>query len=115
LPKELTPELRVSGILSFAEASQFQQAHREWGTEALRRELAERDDRWSEAVAVGSFTFVEEVKRELGVKAMHRAATEVDGTFTLREPREAYTSVFAGKNDVPRLDNSRFYEEKSEI
>ena len=55
------------------------------------------------------------LKRELGVKAIHRAATETDGTFTLREPREAYTSVFAGENDVLRLDNSRFYEEKSVI
>ena len=39
---------------------------------------------------------------------MHRATTEADGTFTLQEPREAYTSVFAGKNDVLRLDNGRF-------
>jgi hypothetical protein len=31
---------------------------------------------------------------------MHRAATEADGTFTLREASEAYTHVFAGKNDV---------------
>ena len=67
------------------------------------------------AVAVGSLAFVEKVKRELGVKAMHRAATEADWTFTLREPREAYTSVVAGKNDVLRLDNSRFYEGKSAI
>jgi hypothetical protein len=54
----------------------------------------------SVAVAVGSLAFVEQVKRELGVKAMHRAATEADGTFTLREASEAYTHVFAGKNDV---------------
>jgi len=34
-----------------------------------------------------------------------------DGAFTLREAREAHTSVFAGKNDLLRLDNSRFDEE----
>ena len=54
-------------------------------------------------------------RRLLGVKTMHRATTKVDGTFTLREQGEAYTGLFAGKNDVLRLNNSRFYEEKSKI
>jgi len=60
--KELTPGLPVSKILGFAEASQFQRAHREWVTEALMRELAERDGRWSEAVTVGSLAFVEKLR-----------------------------------------------------
>jgi len=33
--------------------------------------LAVRDARWSEAVAVGSLAFVEKIKGELGVKALH--------------------------------------------
>ena len=36
---------------------------------------------------------------------------DVHGT---RQRREAYT-YFAGKNDVLKLDNSRFFDEKSEI
>lgn len=44
----------------------------------------------------------------------NHAATEVDGTFTLREEGEVYTSGFAGKNDALRLDNIRFYDEKAE-
>jgi len=43
---------------------------------------------------------------------MHRAATGVDGTFTLQEPREAYTSIFAGENHVLTLDNSPFLRGK---
>ena len=35
-------------------------------------EPAVRDDRWSEAIAVGSLAFVETVKNDLGVKARHR-------------------------------------------
>jgi hypothetical protein len=34
--------------------------------------LAARDARWSEAVAVGSRTFVEKVKSDLAIKALHR-------------------------------------------
>jgi hypothetical protein len=39
----------------------------------------------------------------------------LDGTFALREEGEAYRGVFAGENDVLRLDNSCFWEEKPEI
>ena len=41
--------------------------------------LAIRDDRWSEAIAVGSRPFVEKVKGELGLKATYREVIEADG------------------------------------
>jgi len=104
----------LSALCGFSQASQFQGAHREWVTEALRRELGGREDRWSEAVAVGSLAFIEKVKEELGGKAIHRAATEVDGMFTLREECEVYKHVFAGKNDALRLENTHFWQEKVE-
>ena len=34
-----------------------------------------REDRWSEAIAVGSLAFIESVKGDLGSKALHRAKT----------------------------------------
>ena len=47
-------------------------------------------DRWSEAIAVGSFSFVKKVKSELGVKATHREVVQRDETYTLREPDDTY-------------------------
>lgn len=52
------------------------------------------DDRCSEAIAVGSF----------GVKAIQRDVIEADGSYTLREPAEAYALEF----EVLRLENSFF-------
>ena len=60
---------------------------------------------------MGSLGFVENVKKELGVRAMRRQATETDGTFTLREPEEGYSDVFAGENDALRPDNRQFWNE----
>jgi hypothetical protein len=40
-----------------------------------------RDDRWSEALAVGTLPFVERVKNDLGIRAMHREVLETDGTY----------------------------------
>jgi REP-associated tyrosine transposase len=41
--------------------------------QANTNDLFVRDDRWSEEIAVGSLACVEQVKSELGVKALHRA------------------------------------------
>jgi hypothetical protein len=90
-------DLRQSGALcGFTEVANFQRAHRHWVEEALGREMA-RDGRWSEAIAVGSLSFVEKVKNELGFKAAHREAIEIGGTYALREKREAYGLNFAGE------------------
>lgn len=64
-----------------------------------------RDDCWSEAIAVGSLTFVDKVKTELRFKAKYREVTEVGGMYTLREQSEAYTGDFGSESDVLRPAN----------
>ena len=77
------------GYAAFPKLADFQQAHRQWVEIALRDELAVRDARWSEAVVVGSLAFVEKVKSELGIKALHRELEQIVGTYALRESGEA--------------------------
>lgn len=55
---------------------------------------AKRDERWSQALAVGSQAFVEKVKLELALKAKHREVEELDGTYALRESSGAYRGDF---------------------
>jgi putative transposase len=81
-------------LYSFTNLRDFQRAHRQWVEQALGNGCAPRDDRWSEAIAVGSLAFVEKVKGDLGIKAMHREVLETDGTYALREPSESYTGKF---------------------
>ena len=45
---------------------------------------------------------------------MHREAAEVDGTYILHEPSEAYSSDFGGKNDALRPDNTILWEKNTE-
>jgi putative transposase len=62
-------------LCGFSKLAEFQQSHRQWVDEALHGALgATPDERWTEALAVGSQAFVEKVKRELGPKALHRGA-----------------------------------------
>jgi hypothetical protein len=48
-------------------------------------------------VAVGSLAFVEKIKSELGIKALHRELGQVDGTYALRESGEAYRDKLTAK------------------
>ena len=41
--------------------------------------------------------FVEKVKSELGIKALHRELEQVDGTYGLRESGEAYRDKLTEK------------------
>jgi hypothetical protein len=70
-------------------------------------------DRWSEAIAVGSLTFVDKVKSERGVKAMHREVAEVGGTYTLWEQSEAYAGDFGTESDALTPDNTIAWEENA--
>jgi putative transposase len=93
----------------------FRKHYREWVDEALRRELAMREGQWSETIAVGSLSFVEKVKNELVFKAAHREAIEADGTYALREQREAYGADFARESEALSSENTRFWDHNSEV
>ncbi|HZD40233.1 MAG TPA: transposase [Terriglobales bacterium] len=87
----------LTGLCGFTDLRDFQRAHRHWVEQALENGSAPRHNRWSEAIAVGSLAFVERVKNDLGIKAMHREVLERDGTFALREPAESYSGNFTVK------------------
>ena len=73
--------------------------------------MAIRDDRWSEAIAVGSLAFVENVKNHLGVKATHRIVTEAEGSYALRDPAEAYGAKSTDEIEALRTQTSIFWDE----
>ena len=67
----------LTALCGFGDWGDFQRAHCEWLEQVGLNERSARDDRWSEAIAVGSLAFVETVKNELGSKAMHRAVEHI--------------------------------------
>ena len=101
-------------MCGFADLRDFQRAHYQWIEQALANGCAPREDRWSEALAVGSLAFVERVKNDLGVKAAHREVLEADGTYALREPSEAYTRNLTGENKALSSENTLPWNESLE-
>jgi len=101
----------LNDLCGFADPSDFRSAHRQWVEQGLENGMAVRDERWSQAIAVGSLSFVERVKIELGVKATHRDVTEANGAYALREPTEVYGRKFAPGNELLTYENTFFWEE----
>jgi len=104
----------LSELSGFADLRDFQRAHRQWVEQALENGLASRDDRWSESIAVGTLDFVERIKSDLGIKAMHREAVHADGIYALREPSEAYVRRFAAVSEALRSENTFPWNESLE-
>ena len=100
----------LSALCGFRDIARFQEAHRRWVEQALRESADPRDPRWSEAIAVGSRSFVEKIQIELGLKAKYRDVSEAAGTYTLREPAVPYMPIFGCKSDLLRLNNAVFWE-----
>jgi hypothetical protein len=76
--------------------------------------LAIRDDRWLEAIAIGSPAFVHNVKNQLGINAAHRDGLETDGSYALREAGGVYGVKFAAESQALR-SQSTFFGMKSLI
>ena len=104
----------LSALCGFPEVRQFEEAHSQWIEAALTREMLIREDRWSEAIAVGSLSFVESVKGELGSKALHREVEHIEEAYALRESSGAYDGKVGRKTEPLRLENTIFWNENPE-
>jgi hypothetical protein len=102
-------------LCGFSKVENLQRAHRQWIEQALVEETAAREAFWSEALAVGSLSFVDKVKDQPGIKALHREIAELNGTHRLREPGSAYRHVSGGENDALRQNNGIVWQINAEV
>jgi hypothetical protein len=57
----------------------------------------------------------ESTRRVRNLKAMHREIEQAGGTYTLREPSEAYGAEFAHENEALRSENTISWQQTDEI
>lgn len=88
----------------------FAEHHRQWIHNALQNASGSRESRWTESIAVGSSSYVEEIKARLGIKAAGRKVEKQDDICVLRENLEPYNAVFDQKNEALRLENGFLWD-----
>ena len=89
----------------------FAEHHRQWVQDALRNGASNRESRWTEAIAVGSSSYVEEIKGRLGIKAAGRRIEKQDGICIIREEPAPYNVDFDLENKALRQKNSYFRDD----
>lgn len=89
-----------------ASLTDLQNQHREWVEQELMLALSKRDERWSKSIAVGSESFIDQVKSSLGIKAKHKESIEVEDSYFIKEEFSSYNAHFDGKMDPLRVENT---------
>jgi putative transposase len=100
---------RLKDLLNMSDDRDLSDHHRQWVDDALKEDRRQREDRWTESVAVGSRTFVEETKERLGFRAKGRTIAEQDSGFELRETGVSY--LFDGRKPGLSLENAYLWDE----
>jgi len=100
---------RLSHLLGLDSAGLLKEAHLNWVDEALKTDRHERDHKWSKAVAVGSEDYIKNIKKDLGMKVVHRKTNQVQKEFELREDESPYNADFDLQNTGLSGNNSHFW------
>jgi hypothetical protein len=76
---------RLVGLLGFDNYDELKDAHFKWVDSAIQTDKYDKDNKWTQSIAVGSKTFIENMKRALGYRPRGRKIISADDTFELRE------------------------------
>jgi putative transposase len=77
-------------LTGIADMPSLQAAHGRWVEDSLVTGKFEREPRWTESIAVGPRSYVEQVRKELGVKALYRKTeAEDENSHVIRDGASA--------------------------
>lgn len=89
---------RLKTLCGFDDFESFQSAHRRWVEAAIGKENPQRESAWTQAVAVGSESFVGNIKKQLNALAIGRRLAPVSADcWELKEAAIPYNSFFGGQ------------------
>lgn len=84
-------------LLELKSFSDFKTTHQSLVHVALEKGDLNREERWTESIAVGSRSFVEDIKGKLGAKGRYRPTSEEKGTWEIKEETNTYRDNFDTK------------------
>lgn len=93
------------GLFNFESIPDFANAYRRWIEKSMKEGRYSRDEKWTEAIAVGNKEFVEKVKERLGVRAQGRDVRAETGAYVLNDPEASYTTNFGFEKGALRFQN----------
>lgn len=98
-------------LLGIDELGRLQDTYAAWIDDALNTVSSERDDRWTQSLAVGSESFVKRFQTQSGVAALHRNRAHDREGYWLREAIASYNGRFGAENGHLSVENVVFLDE----
>jgi putative transposase len=100
-------------LLHISTVDGLRNSHKKWVEEILKTKNVVRESKWSQSIAVGSKSFVEDIKEKLGIRAKGREVAGSKDLYHLREAQAAYNSNFTPENGVLSAKNIYFWNVNS--
>ena len=91
--------VRLRELFGLGSYDELRNSHRGWIEEYLGNGAEIRRDEWTGSIAIGSRSFVENVKTLLGLRAKGRRVMEGGGGYQIREEAAHYISLFGAEKD----------------
>ena len=84
-------------LLGISDSNELSLSHRSWVEDALKTGERNREEKWSESIAVGNLSFVEQIKTELGSRGFGRNIISRAESHELRESQLSYEGHLGGE------------------
>ena len=81
---------RLINLLGFDNYDDLKDTHSRWVDSEMQNDSRNKENKWTQSIAVGSKTFIEKMKKALGYRAKGRKIISADDTFELREVLTPY-------------------------
>ena len=81
---------QLMDLLGFENYDDLKDAHYKWVDSAMQTDNSDKENKWTQSIAVGSKTFVKKMKEALGFRAKGRKIICADDTFELRQELTLY-------------------------
>ena len=93
----------LMALLQIENSADLKEAHREQIEEALKKSKVVRESKWTQSIAVGDKSFLDQIKDRLGIRAKGRKIHGSEDEYQLREGQTDY-GVW------PDLDNENTFD-----
>jgi len=111
----LIDQTRLENILGFSDRETLRSTYTQLLDQPLQNNSLQRQEAWTESIAVGSKEFISEIKRTLASRAIGRDVHERNGVFELREPFLSYSAHFDPQKYVLRPENTYLWNINGDI
>ncbi len=81
---------RLMVLLGFENYEDLKDAHYKWVGSAIQTVNSDKENKWTQSIAVGSKSFVEKMKEALGYRVTGRKIICANDIFELREGQTSY-------------------------